>query len=42
MRRFSIAFVGYPTCHVACAQNYWMVIYDVGSDLETSFKMGLQ
>jgi hypothetical protein len=32
---------GYPGCHVNCARNYWMVVWDLGSGLEMSIKVGL-
>lgn len=32
---------GYPTCHEVCARNCCIVLWDLGEDFETSFKMGL-
>jgi len=40
-RLYRLFNFGFPTCHERCARNAWMVIWDVGEDLETSFKIGL-
>jgi len=32
---------GFPTCHERCARHYQLVIYDIGTDFEMSFKMSL-
>jgi len=32
---------GYPTCCEQHARHYWMVIWDLGPDYDTSFKMSL-
>jgi hypothetical protein len=32
---------GYPTCCVSHARHYWMVMWDIGVDGETSFKLSL-
>jgi len=40
-RWYKLFEFGFPFCHVRCAKNYCRVTYDVGDDLETSYKMGL-
>ena len=32
---------GFPTCHAQCSRNYWLILWDVGEDLETRYKLGL-
>lgn len=32
---------GFPTCCETHARHYFMVIYDVGEDLDTQFKLSL-
>jgi hypothetical protein len=32
---------GYPFCHERCSRNYWLVVYDVGDEGETSYKLGM-
>lgn len=32
---------GYPVCHERCARNYWTVLWDLGTEHETFFKLSL-
>jgi hypothetical protein len=40
-RWYKLFVAGYPTCCESHARRYFMVIYNVGDDLETQFKMSL-
>lgn len=37
----SIYEYGWPFCHEQCARSYWLVVYDLGEDHETSLKIGV-
>lgn len=41
LKRYRLFESGYPFCCETHARNYFMVVYDIGPDGETSYKMGL-
>ena len=38
--KFRVA--GYPFCHVQCARNFFVVIWDLDDSHDMSIKLGLQ
>jgi len=38
---FSFFLAGYPGCHESCARNYFLVLWNLGENYETVYKLGL-
>lgn len=32
---------GFPSCHERCARNYFVVLWDLGENHETEYKIGM-
>jgi len=32
---------GFPACHESCARNYFVVLWDLGENGETYYKLGI-